>query len=152
MAGFEREAQAVWEGGLATGSGRVTAGSGAVSDLAVSWGARVERPDGMTSPEELIAEAHAACYAMALSNVLGEAGSPPERLTVRAIVSAELGDEGLAIKTSELSVVGRVPGVSADEFARLAEEADRGCPVSNALRGSLEIRVRAELEPEEERL
>ena len=146
MAGFEREAQAVWEGGLAKGSGSVTGGSGAVADLPVSWGARVERPDGMTSPEELIAEAHAACYAMAFSNVLDNAGNPPERLSVRAVVSAELGDEGLAIKTSELNVVGRVPGVSPDEFGRLAEEADRGCPVSNALRGSLEIRVRAELE------
>jgi osmotically inducible protein OsmC len=65
---------------------------------------------------------------------------------VRAVVSAELGDDGLAIKASELNVVGRVPGLGADEFVRLAEEADRGCPVSNALRGSLEIRVRAELE------
>ncbi len=148
MAGFERRAEVVWEGALTTGSGTVTAGTGALGELPVTWTARVERPDGATSPEELIAAAHASCYAMAFSNTLNEAGNPPERLHVTAVVSAELGDEGLAVTGSELSVVGRVPGMDASEFERLADEGDRSCPVSNALRGNLEIRVNATLEDE----
>jgi lipoyl-dependent peroxiredoxin len=146
MAGFERRAEVVWEGALTTGSGTVTAGTGALGELPVTWAARVERPEGATSPEELIAAAHASCYAMAFSNTLNEAGNPPERLHVTAVVSAELGDEGLAVTGSELSVVGRVPGMDAGEFERLADEGDRSCPVSNALRGNLDIRVNATLE------
>ena len=149
MTSIERSAEAVWEGSLAQGSGRVSGGSGAVSDVPVTWGSRVERADGRTSPEELVAEAHAACYAMAFSHALAEAGHPPERLSVRAVVTAELGDAGLAITASELTVSGRVPGIDGDEFARLAEDADRGCPVSNALRGNLAIRVHASLEDKE---
>lgn len=145
MASMERRAEVVWHGALA-GEGTVTGESGAVAGLPVTWSSRVERPDGATSPEELIAEAHAACYAMALSNTLDGAGHPPERLRVNAVVSAELGDEGLRITASELDVVGRVPGIDAGEFQRLAEEGDRACPVSNALRGNLEIRVNASLE------
>ena len=146
MAGFERRAEVVWEGALATGGGTVTSRTGALGDLPVTWASRVERPEGATSPEELIAAAHAACYAMAFSNTLNEAGNPPERLHVTAVVSAELGDEGLAVTGSELTVVGRVPGMDAGEFERLAEDGDRSCPVSNALRGNLEIRVHATLE------
>lgn len=146
MAGFERRAEVVWEGALTAGSGTVTAGTGALGKLPVTWASRVERPDGATSPEELMAAAHAACYAMAFSNTLNEAGNPPERLHVTAVVSAELGDEGLAVTGSDLTVVGRVPGMDAGEFQRLAEEGDRSCPVSNALRGNLEIRVHATLE------
>jgi lipoyl-dependent peroxiredoxin len=146
MAGIERSARVVWRGGLAQGSGTVSAGSGAVGELPVTWASRTERADGRTSPEELIAEAHAACYAMAFSNTLNEAGNPPERLEVDAVVSAELGDEGLRVTTSVLDVAGRVPGMDATEFERLAQEAERSCPVSNALRGNLEIRVNARLE------
>ncbi len=145
MTSIERTAEVVWEGPL-TGEGTVSSGSGAVTDLPVTWSDRVERPDGATSPEELIAQAHAACYAMALSNTLAEAGNAPERLRVTAVVSADLGDEGLRIAASELDVVGRVPGIDASEFQRLAEEGERACPVSNALRGNLEIRVKATLE------
>ena len=145
MAGTERRAEVVWEGNLTQGSGRVTAGSGAVSDLPVTWASRTEQSEGKTSPEELIAEAHAACYAMAFSNVLNEAGNPPERLDVTAVASHELGPEGLKITSVDLDVVGRVPGMDPAQFERLAHDADRGCPVSNALRGNLEIRVNARL-------
>ena len=146
MAGAERRAEVVWEGNLTHGSGTVTAGSGAVGELPVTWASRTERPDGKTSPEELLAEAHASCFAMALSHTLNEAGNPPERLHVRAVVTAELGDEGLKVSRSELDVVGRVPGMDASQFERLAQDADRGCPVSNALRGNVEIRVSASLD------
>jgi osmotically inducible protein OsmC len=146
VAGIERRASVVWRGNLAQGSGTVSAGSGAVDELPVTWSSRTEQAGGRTSPEELIAEAHAACYAMALSHALNEAGNPPERLDVDAVVAAELGDEGLRVTTSVLDVAGRVPGMDAAEFERLAREADRGCPVSNALRGNVEIRVNARLE------
>ena len=145
MASIERRAEVVWAGALA-GEGTVTSGSGAVSELPVTWSTRVERPDGATSPEELIAQAHAACYAMAFSHTLDEAGHAPERLRVNAVVSAELDDEGFRITASDLDVVGRVPGIDASEFERLAHEGERSCPVSNALRGNLEIRVHATLE------
>ncbi len=147
MAGIERRAEVVWEGGLATGHGTVTGGSGAVRELPVTWASRVEGADGRTSPEELLAESHAACYAMALSHTLNEAGNPPERLAVSAVVSAELGDEGLRVTASELTVAGRVPGMDARQFERLAQEAERSCPISNALRGNLDVRVNASLEP-----
>jgi len=146
VAGIERRANAVWEGDLARGSGTVTGGTGAGPELPVTWASRVERPDGRTSPEELLAEAHAACYAMAFSNVLSGAGNPPERLEVSAVVSAELGDEGLRVTTSELTVSGHVPGMDAAEFERLAQEGERNCPISNVLRGNLDIRVNASLE------
>jgi osmotically inducible protein OsmC len=147
VAGIERTAEAEWQGGLANGSGTVAGrSSGAIAALPVTWASRVESPEGRTSPEELVAAAHAACYAMAFSHVLGEAGTPPERLHVTATVRAELGDEGLAIVRSDLEVRGRVPGADAAEFERQAGEAERGCPVSNALRGSIEIGVRATLE------
>ncbi len=145
MAGIERRAAAVWEGGLARGTGTVSGGSGAIDGLPVSWPARVESPDGKTSPEELVAAAHAVCYSMALANVLNEAGNPPERLDVDALVSAELGDAGLAVTASDLTVTARVPGMDDADFRRHAEEAERSCPVSNALRGNLEIRVHPQL-------
>jgi osmotically inducible protein OsmC len=145
MAAFERTAEVVWEGGLADGQGTVNVGSGALVDLPVSWPARVESPDGRTSPEELVAAAHAACYAMAFSHTLDTAGHPAERLDVSAVVSAELGDDGLRVLSSELTVRGRVPGLDQAEFERYADEAERSCPISNALRGSIEIRVNATL-------
>jgi osmotically inducible protein OsmC len=147
VAGIERRAEVVWEGTLANGSGEATAASsGAFGPLPVTWAARTEQAEGKTSPEELVAAAHAACYAMAFSHVLAEAGSPPERLEVAAVVGAELGDEGLRVVSSELTVTGRVPGMDASDFERHAQDADRGCPVSNALRGNVEIRVDARLE------
>ena len=140
---IERRAEVVWEGPLASGSGEAKGASSNAFSLPVTWSARTEAADGMTSPEELIAAAHASCYAMAFSNVLAEAGSPPDRL---AVVSAELDDDGLRVTTSELTVTGRVPGLEASDFSRHAQDAERACPVSNALRGNVEIRVDARLE------
>lgn len=146
MAGIERRAEVVWEGPLASGSGEASGASSGVFALPVTWSSRTEQADGKTSPEELVAAAHASCYAMAFSNVLAEAGSPPDRLEISAVVSAELGDDGLRITASELTVTGRVPGLDASDFSRHAQDAERACPVSNALRGNIEIRVDARLE------
>ena len=147
MAGIERKAEVVWEGTLAAGSGEASGvSSGAFGPLPVTWAARTEEAEGKTSPEELVAAAHAACYAMAFAHVLAEAGSPADRLSVSAVVGAELGDDGLRITSSELTVTGRVPGLDAADFSRHAQDAERGCPVSNALRGNIEIRVDARLE------
>jgi lipoyl-dependent peroxiredoxin len=147
VAGIERTAITEWEGGLTDGSGSVSCmSSGAIEGLPVTWASRVEAPEGRTSPEELIAAAHASCYAMAFSHVLAGADHAPERLHVTATVQAELGEGGLAITRSDLEVRGRVSGLDPAEFQRQAEEAEQGCPVSNALRGSIEIGVSATLE------
>ncbi len=142
----ESRAHAVWSGDLATGSGTVTPASGAFGEQQVTWRARTERPDPKTSPEELIAAAHAACYAMAFSNALASAGSPPERLEVSATVHFDLRDGGAAISVVELDVHGTVPGLDAAGFSDLAEQGEAGCPVSNALRGNVEIRLTAALD------
>ncbi len=145
MANVERRAHVVWEGDLASGNGRLTEESSRVLEEApVTWAARVERPDGKTSPEELIASAHAACYAMSLSATLAEKDTPPERLEVDAVCTFD--DEQLKITTVDLYVRGEVPGLSEEEFESAAQEADQGCPVSNALRGNVEIRVQARLD------
>lgn len=142
MATVERNARVVWEGDL-KGSGNVTGGSGALNELPVTFASRVESPDGKTSPEEMIAAAHATCYAMAFSNVLSEKGSAPERLTVSA--SCYLDDGQLKITAVDLDVRGQVSGMDQSGFERAANEAEQACPVSNALRGNVEIRVNATL-------
>jgi lipoyl-dependent peroxiredoxin len=142
----ESRAHAVWEGDLVGGRGAVAPDSGAFGELPLTWKARTERPDPGTSPEELIAAAHAGCYAMAFSNTLAGAGSPPDRLEVSAVVHFDVSEGGAAISLIELHVHGSVPGLDADGFARLAEQGDAGCPVSNALRGNVEIRLTAALD------
>ncbi len=145
MANVERRAHVVWEGYLANGSGRLTEeDSGALYEAPVTFASRTGSPEGQTSPEELIASAHATCYAMALSNTLVEQGSPPERLTVDAVCT--LDDEQLKITTVDLDVRGEVPDISDEEFQNAAQEADQICPVTNALRGNVEVRVNAHLE------
>jgi lipoyl-dependent peroxiredoxin len=141
-----REAEIVWEGPLASGTGTVSSGSGALGALPVTWAARTERPDGKTSPEELIAAAHASCFAMALSLVLGEARTPPERLVVSAACTLDEVDGAPRVTTSELSVRARVQGIEPAAFEQAVEHASALCPVSNALRGNVEIGVRSELE------
>ena len=106
-----REAQIVWEGPLASGTGTVTSGSGAIGQLPVTWASRTERPDGRTSPEELIAAAHASCFAMALSLMLGENDTPPERLTVGAACTLDEVDGAPKITTVALTISARVPGL-----------------------------------------
>jgi osmotically inducible protein OsmC len=145
MANVERRAHVVWEGNLAEGSGRLTEGdSGALSEAPVSFASRTGSPEGQTSPEELIASAHATCYAMALSNTLAENDTPPERLTVDAVCT--LDDEQLKITAVDIDVRGEVPGIGEDEFQNAVQEAEQLCPVSNAIRGNVEIRLNARLE------
>jgi lipoyl-dependent peroxiredoxin len=145
MAIAERTANTVWEGGLAKGSGNTSLKSGATGELPVTWASRTERSDGKTSPEELIAAAHASCFAMALSHELGEAGHEPERLEVTSNVTLDEVDGAPTVTTSELTVRGRVPGIDQSEFEEAAQGAGRNCPVSRAL-GGVDIKVDAKLE------
>ena len=140
-----RTAEVVWEGSLTEGGGTIEGvGSGALGDLPVTWKARAdEESGGKTSPEELIAAAHASCLSMALSNTRAEEGSPPERLRVGARATFVPG-EGMT--TMELDVQGRVPGMDEDAFRRAAEDAKENCPVSQALKGNVDIRLTATLE------
>ena len=143
----ESRASAVWEGNLVEGHGRVSASSGVFTDLDLTWAARTNRPDPKTSPEELIAAAHAACYAMAFSHTLAEAGHVPERVSVTAVCHfTPIEGGGFSVSKMEVDVHGRVPGVDAEAFQHLAEEGERGCPVSNALRGNVEIVLTATLD------
>ena len=146
MATAERRADVVWEGDLAKGSGSVTLASGASDVLDVTWASRTERSEGKTSPEELIAAAHASCFSMALSHGLAQAGTPPERLSVSAVCSLDKANGGFKITSMDIDVRGRVPGIETDAFRQAAEEAKEGCPVSGALQGNLDIRVTASLE------
>jgi osmotically inducible protein OsmC len=142
-----RRAEAAWEGDLVSGKGTVSAvSSGAFKDLPVSWGARTESPGGKTSPEELIAAAHAACFEMALSGALARGGTPPERLAVTAEVTFDKLDAGWRVVSSALTVVGRVQGLDAAGFRAAAEATRDGCPVSVALKGNVELSVEATLE------
>src|SRR4051794_11441217 len=145
----ERRAEATWSGDLIHGQGTiVSVGSGAaLGNLPISWAARTEESDGKTSPEELLAAAEAACYAMAFSNGLAKAGSAPERLDVRATCTFDKKAEGgWKVGSMHIDVRGRVPGLDSAEFTRLAEDAAENCPVSTALKGNVEIRVTAHLE------
>lgn len=148
MAGIERRARATWEGSLADGSGRFSMeSSGILTDSPVTWAARTEQPDGKTSPEELLAAAHASCYCMALSGHLGRAASAPERLEVECTVTfAKKPEGGYKVATSTLRVRGRVPGLDQAAFEKEAREGEKGCPVSNAIRGNVEITVEATAE------
>lgn len=142
----ERRAEVTWEGNLIQGSGRVTTGTGVLKDAPVTWASRTERPNGKTSPEELIAAAHAACYAMAFSHTLATQGHPPTRLHVNAVCALERVEGGIKIASMDLHVSGVVPGLDQATFAQLAEAGEKGCPVSNALRNNVQIRVQAKLE------
>ena len=126
----------------------MSAASGLFADAPVTWAARTSRPDPKTSPEELIAAAHAACYAMAFSHTLAEAGSPAERVFVNAVCHlTPVEGGGVAVSRMDLDVHGSVPGLDQQAFERLADEGDQGCPVSNALRGNVEILITATLDP-----
>lgn len=143
---MKSRATTTWSGDLFSGSGTTTlAGSGAAGPLPVSWASRTEEAAGKTSPEELIAAAHASCYSMALSNVLANAGNPAEKLDVAAVATFEKVEAGWRLTKMELSVTGTVPGMSAEDFATHAAAAKDGCPVSNALKGNVEITAEATL-------
>ena len=142
-----RSASVTWNGDLASGTGSVTAGSsGRFTDLPVSWAARTEEPGGKTSPEELLAAAHASCFAMAFSAGLAGAGTPPDELHVSAEVTFDKVDDKWKVVSSALQVLGRVPGCTPDAFRDAAEAARDGCPISQALRGNVELSVDATLE------
>ncbi len=140
-----RTATVTWNGDLASGEGSVTAGSGVFTDIPVSWPSRIE-PQGPTSPEELLAAAHAACYAMAFSGGLARRGTPPEHLHVEAEVTFDKVGDGWGVTSSRLTVLGHVDGISHEDFEAAAQDAKDGCPISSALKGNLEITVDATLE------
>jgi osmotically inducible protein OsmC len=142
-----RTATVTWTGTLAEGSGTVTAGSSELfTDLPVSWASRTEEVDGRTSPEELLAAAHASCFAMALSGGLAKAGTPPDHVHVSATVTfAQVGD-AWTVTRSELDVVGTVPGLDEAGFDAAAQTAKDGCPISRALAGNVEISVHSTVE------
>ena len=142
-----RKAKVVWEGDLLSGKGNVsTATSAAFSGLPVTWGSRTEEADGRTSPEELIAAAHASCFSMALSAGLGRNGTPPTRLDVEATVTFDKGDSGWKIQSSSLKVIGKVQGIDDQGFDDAANAAKNGCPVSQAIKDNVEVSVEASLE------
>ena len=144
MAMAERTATSSWDGDLAHGNGVVTGASGGLGDLPVTWASRTERSDGKTSPEELVAAAHASCFSMALAHGLNEAGNPPEHLDVSAKVTLDLVDDAPTVTTSEITVSGRVPNIDQAAFEQAASEAGKGCPISRAL-GTVKISVSATL-------
>jgi osmotically inducible protein OsmC len=141
----ERRGHAVWHGNLLEGSGTVDAASGAVSGQEVTWKARTDGSDIVTSPEELIAAAEAACFAMALSHALASAGHEPEEVEVDAVCTFGPVEGGFAITRMALDVRAAVPGIDQAAFEGVLTEAEAGCPVSNALRGNVEIDVRGRL-------
>ncbi len=146
MAIAERSAQTTWRGSLAQGSGTTSSGSGALGELPVTWASRTERADGKTSPEELIAAAHASCFSMALSHELSQGGNEPEQLDVSAVVTLDRVNDAPTVTRSALKVTGRVPGIDAAAFEAAAQGAGRNCPISRLLvGGSAEITVEATL-------
>ena len=139
-----RTAEIEWTGSIARGSGLISGGSGAITDLPLTIASRIGHPEGKTSPEELIAAAHAGCFTMAIGSILAAQGTP-ERLNVTAAVTLEVSGRPV-IASSELDVHGVVPGIDAASFDRAAHEAEINCPVSRALQGNVQIRVRATLD------
>jgi osmotically inducible protein OsmC len=147
MAAAVRRANVVWEGDLMSGGGRVTASSSqAFQDQPVTWASRTEEPNGKTSPEELVAAAHASCFSMALSGALARAKTPPQRLEVAAAVTFDKTDAGWRVVSSALEVKGRIPGIDAAAFEKAANEAKEGCPISQMMKGNVQLSVKATLQ------
>ena len=139
----ESTATTVWTGALDDGRGETTTASGTLEGVEVTWPGRVERAEGATSPEELLAAAHATCYCMGLSHELGGAGHEPTRLEATAVVSFVPGE---GVKSSHITVTGAVDGLDQAGFEEAAQAAGEGCPISGALKGNVEISVDATLE------
>lgn len=146
MALARRRAEVGWKGTLEEGQGSFTVGNWMVGETPVTWSSRTSPEEESTSPEELMAAAHASCYAMALSLVLAERGTPPENIDVQAACTLDAVSEGFRITTMDLEVRGSVPNLDADGFRRAAEQAHEICPVSNALKDNVEVRVNTTLE------
>ncbi len=144
MATFSRTVTVDWAGSIMEGKGTAKAGTGAFS-LPVTFPSRIGEPDGHTSPEELMAASHAACYAMALNATIGRKGGSAARTIVSATVIADKGEAGIKLTTSKLKVVAEgLQGIEKSQFPDVAREAEGKCPISNALRGTLAIEVEAE--------
>jgi osmotically inducible protein OsmC len=143
MATFSRTTSVNWEGPIMEGKGTAKAGSGAFN-LPVSFPRRIGDAEGVTSPEELMAAAHAACFAMALNATVGRKGGSIAKTDVTATVTADKGDAGIKIMSSKLTVVAHgLTGIPKEQFAEVAREAEGKCPVSNAYRGSMQIELDA---------
>src|SRR3954468_7297397 len=136
----ESSATTTWQGSLTEGSGTTHPQSGAFPDVEVTWASRTSRSAGNTSPEELLAAAHASCFCMALSHELSEAGNVPEQLEATATIDFVPGE---GVKSSHIVVRGRVPGIDQSQFERAAAGAGDGCPISGALKGNIDISVDA---------
>jgi lipoyl-dependent peroxiredoxin len=141
----ERSATATWQGDLMGGSGEVSTESGVVRSATVKWSSRAEQADENTSPEELIAAAHATCVLMALANGRAQAGTPPTRLESEATATFEKAAEGFRFTTMRLAIRGEVDGLDEEGFRRAAEEAKENCPVSQALKGNVDVSLDAAL-------
>jgi len=144
MSNITRTGRGVWSGDLRGGQGRLSLGSGVLEDEPYSFKTRFKNAPG-TNPDELIAAAHAACYSMAFAGALSEKGYEPEAIETHATITLEPVDGGFKISKMHLEVRGRVPEIDQDTFQRVADEADKGCPVSNLLRPGLEIEREATL-------
>lgn len=142
-----RNADATWSGDLLSGRGTVTASTTRVfADLPTTWASRTGEPAGVTSPEELLAAAHASCFSMACSNNLAKAGTPPERLTVSVAVTGDKLESGWTVISAAIRVSGVVPGATPESFREAAEGAKDGCPISKALKGNVALSVEATLD------
>jgi osmotically inducible protein OsmC len=143
-----RRADATWSGDLLSGRGTVTAATtGVFRDLPTTWASRIGEPEGVTSPEELLATAHASCFSMAVSNELAKAGTPPTRVAVTVAITGDKLESGWTVLASAITVKAVVPGATEESFREAAEKAKDGCPISKALKGNIELSVEATLEP-----
>lgn len=141
-----RTASATWSGNLTDGAGMLTyISSGAFSRMPITWNSRTAAHEGRTSPEELLAAAHASCYSMAFSNELAKNGTVATRVDVKVLVTADKRESGWTVLSSAISVTGVVPGIDAATFAQVAEKAKDGCPISRAIAGNVELSVEAVL-------
>jgi lipoyl-dependent peroxiredoxin len=143
--GVERTANAQWKGDLTGGSGTVSTASGVVEEATVKWSSRAERADQNTSPEELIAAAHASCISMALAHGLAEAGNEPRQLDTEATATFEQVDGGFKMTTMQITIRGQVDGLEENAFRKAAQDAAENCPVSQAIKGNVEMTLDASL-------
>ena len=146
MATTERTATVAWQGDGAHGKGTLNGNSGAISNMTISAPSRFESSNGNTSPEELIASAHAGCYAMALSFALSGAGTPPTELNVTSTVGLEKEGDGFKVAYSHLTLKGTVPGIDEAAFQKAANDAKENCPISKLFKGNAEITLDATLQ------
>ena len=143
--GLERTANAQWKGDLTGGSGTVSTESGVVEEATVKWSSRAEQADQNTSPEELIAAAHASCISMALAHGLAEAGNEPRQLDTEATATFDQVDGGFKMTTMQITIRGQVDGIEENAFREAAEDAAENCPVSQAIKGNVEMTLDASL-------